>query len=80
MALAGQVGGVQSCGKREARMEDDDRVKKLAPHEVGMPIDSMSIEELRQRIALLEGEIARLHAGIETRQRVRSAADSLFKS
>jgi uncharacterized small protein (DUF1192 family) len=60
-------------------MDDDDRVKKLAPHEVGMPIDSMSIEELQRRIALLEGEIERLRAGIEARQRVRSAAESLFK-
>jgi uncharacterized small protein (DUF1192 family) len=60
-------------------MEDDDRVKKLAPHEVGMPIEAMSIEELRQRIGLLESEIQRLRAGIETRQSVRSAADSLFK-
>ena len=55
-------------------MDDDDRVKKLAPHEVGMPIESMSVEELRQRIGLLESEIERLRAGIETRQRVRSAA------
>ncbi len=60
-------------------MDDDDRVKKLAPHEVGMPIDCMSIEELQRRIALLEGEIERLRAGIDARQRVRSAAESLFK-
>ncbi len=60
-------------------VDDEDRVKKLAPHEVGMPIDVMSIEELQQRIGLLEAEIGRLKAAIAAKQSTRSAADSLFK-
>jgi uncharacterized small protein (DUF1192 family) len=60
-------------------MFDEDQVKKPKGHEVGMPIDTMSIEELNERIALLEGEIARLQAAIDARQKTRSAADALFK-
>ena len=41
-------------------MFDDEPKKKLAPHEVGMPIDTMSIDELNERIAVLEAEIVRL--------------------
>lgn len=60
-------------------MFDDDEVKKPKGHEVGMNIDTMSVEELTDRIALLEGEIARLKAAIAARQQTRSAADALFK-
>ena len=60
-------------------MFDDDKPKKLAPHEVGMPIDTMSVDELAERIALLEGEIKRLKDAIGARQKTKSAAESLFK-
>jgi uncharacterized small protein (DUF1192 family) len=60
-------------------MFDDDQVKKPKGHEVGMNIDTMSVEELTDRIALLESEIARLKAAIAARQQTRSAADALFK-
>jgi uncharacterized small protein (DUF1192 family) len=46
---------------------DDDVVKKPKAHEVGMMLDAMSVEELQQRIGLLEGEIGRLKAAIEAR-------------
>lgn len=58
---------------------DDDEVKKPKAHEVGMMIDAMSVEELGDRIALLEGEIARLKAAIETKKKSKSAADAMFK-
>jgi uncharacterized small protein (DUF1192 family) len=57
----------------------DDEVKKPKGHEVGIPIDTMSVEELGDRIGLLEGEIERLKAAIAARQKTRSAADALFK-
>ena len=60
-------------------MFDDGEVKKPKGHEVGMNIDTMSVEELKDRIALLEGEIARLKEAIDARQKTRSAADALFK-
>lgn len=60
-------------------MEDEDRPKRRVAHEVGMPIDTMSVEELNERIGLLEAEIARLRSAIAARQKTRSVADSLFK-
>jgi len=60
-------------------MEDEERPKRRVAHEVGMPIDTMSVEELSERIGLLEAEIARLRAAIAARQKTRSVADSLFK-
>ena len=60
-------------------MFDDDEVKKPKGHEVGMNIESMSVEELTDRIALLEGEIARLRVSIESKQKSKSAADAFFK-
>lgn len=60
-------------------MFDDDAVRKPKGHEVGMPIDTMSVEELEERIALLRDEIARLERGIAARRDTRAAADSLFK-
>lgn len=60
-------------------MFDEDGVKKAKAHEVGMLIDTMSVEELEERIALLRGEIARLEQAIAARRNTRAAADSLFK-
>jgi uncharacterized small protein (DUF1192 family) len=61
-------------------MDDDDRPKRPSAHEVGMLLDAMSVEELRFRIELLEGEIRRLGQAVEARQKTRSAAESLFRS
>ena len=60
-------------------MFDDDEVKKPKGHEVGMPIDKMSVDELTDRIAILESEIARLRAAIAARQKSRNDANSVFK-
>ena len=57
----------------------DDEIKTPKGHEVGMPIDTMSVDELNQRIVLLEGEIARLRAAITARGATRQAADAMFK-
>lgn len=58
---------------------DDEAIKKPKAHEVGMLLDAMSIEELSDRIALLEGEIARLRVAIDARGATRKAAESAFK-
>ena len=60
-------------------MEDDEVRRRPKTHEVGMPIDAMSVEELQQRIELLENEILRLKAAAEHRRKSRSAADAFFK-
>ena len=60
-------------------MFDDDEVKKPKGHEIGMVLDTMSVDELTDRIALLESEIARLRAAIDSKRQSKSAADSIFK-
>lgn len=60
-------------------MFDDDEVKKPKGHEIGMVLDAMSVEELSQRISLLEAEIARLRLAIEAKRQSKSAADAVFK-
>jgi uncharacterized small protein (DUF1192 family) len=60
-------------------MFDEDEVRKPKGHEVGMPLDSMSVDELEERIALLKSEIGRLEQAIGARKNTRAAADSLFK-
>ena len=57
----------------------DEEIKKPKGHEVGMIIDTMSVEELHERITLLEVEIERLKATIEARGATRKAADAAFK-
>jgi uncharacterized small protein (DUF1192 family) len=59
--------------------DDDDKPKKPKLHEVGMVLDAMSVEELGDRIALLEAEITRLKAAIEVKRKSRDAAASAFK-
>jgi uncharacterized small protein (DUF1192 family) len=39
----------------------------------------MSVEELEERIGLLEGEIGRLKEAIAARRKTKEAADSVFK-
>ncbi len=60
-------------------MFDDDQVKRPKGHEVGMPIDTMSVEELNERIAILKAEIQRLEDAIGARHKTKSEAESLFK-
>ncbi|RYE85082.1 MAG: DUF1192 domain-containing protein [Hyphomicrobiales bacterium] len=63
----------------ESTMFDDEPVKKAKAHEVGMPIETMSVEELGERIEMLRAEIVRLEDAIAARQKTKAAADSLFK-
>ena len=60
-------------------MFDDDLPKKPKAHEIGMPLDAMSVDELTERIGLLEDEIARLRAAIERKVQHKSAAADVFK-
>jgi len=58
---------------------DEEAIKTPRVHEVGMAIDTMSVEELNERIGLLEAEIVRLRAAIDARGQTRQAAESVFK-
>ncbi len=57
----------------------DEEISKPKGHEVGMNIDTMSVEELSERIGMLEAEIVRLKAAIDARGATRKAADAAFK-
>jgi len=59
--------------------EDENAPKKKRVHEVGMPIDTMSVDELEERIGLLEAEIERLREAIAARRKTKDEANSLFK-
>ena len=41
-------------------------------------LDAYSVEDLKERIALLEGEIGRCRAAIDGKSSQRNAADALF--
>lgn len=60
-------------------MFDDEGSKKSRAHEVGMPIETMSVGELEERIDLLRNEISRLEQAIAARHNTKTAAESLFK-
>ncbi|WP_297107766.1 DUF1192 domain-containing protein [uncultured Devosia sp.] len=59
-------------------MEEEDR-KRPVSHEVGMNLDALSVEELQDRIGLLEAEIARLRAAMAAKGDSRRAAEAAFK-
>ncbi len=62
-----------------AANEDEDRPKKKLVHEIGQDLALLSIEELGERIALLESEIERLEGARAKKQASRTAADHFFK-
>ena len=62
-----------------AKDDDEDRPKKKIVHEIGQDLALLSVNELRERIALLKDEIARLDASIASKQASRSVADTFFK-
>lgn len=67
------------------RLDDEDpfgtmRRKAPAVHEIGEPLDAMSVDELDERIELLRGEIVRLEEARAHREATRKAADAFFKS
>jgi uncharacterized small protein (DUF1192 family) len=60
-------------------IDDDDRPKKKIVHEIGQELALLSVGELRDRIALLKEEIARLEADIARKGASKAAADLFFK-
>ncbi|MDI3561011.1 DUF1192 domain-containing protein [Bradyrhizobium sp. Arg816] len=59
--------------------EDDDRPRKKISHEIGQDLSLLSVEELTERVALLNTEIARLEEAATKKRASRNAADSFFK-
>lgn len=59
---------------------DDDRPRKKTSHELGQDLSLLSVEELGERIALLNAEIERLSAAQTMKRATRDAADRFFKT
>jgi uncharacterized small protein (DUF1192 family) len=60
--------------------EDDDKPRKKIIHEIGQDLYLLSVEELTERIALLNSEIERLKEAMVKKQSSKDAASSFFKS
>ncbi len=58
---------------------DDDEVKMPRRHEIGQDLALLSVDELRNRIALLQQEIARLEAELSAKGVTKQAAEALFR-
>jgi uncharacterized small protein (DUF1192 family) len=65
--------------ERKMAIDEDDRPKKKVAHEIGQDLALLSVEELNDRISLLNEEVARLRAALEKKRASRSAADQFFK-
>lgn len=61
--------------------DDDLQAKPLGKptHEVGQNLDALSAHELKERIKLLQDEIARLEQAIGVRRATQAAAAAFFK-
>ncbi len=62
-----------------AASDENDRPKRKPVHDIGQDLTLLSIEELGDRISLLNGEIARLQAALEKKRASRDVADQFFK-
>ena len=60
-------------------MDEDDRPKRKVAHEIGQDLALLSVEEICERIALLQEEIGRLEEALAKKRASRSAADLFFK-
>ncbi|HEY0124031.1 MAG TPA: DUF1192 domain-containing protein [Rhizobium sp.] len=58
---------------------DDDRPKQPSAHEIGSDLSLLSVDELKNRVALLQAEIARLEDEIAAKASGRKAAENLFR-
>lgn len=70
--------GSDPDGRRNMMDEEDGPVRKRVRLEK-LVLDTLGIEELRDYIAELREEIARVEADIDRKQGHRSAADAFFK-
>jgi uncharacterized small protein (DUF1192 family) len=61
--------------------EDDEALKPVRKlgHQVGEPLDALSIEEIDQRVRELHNEIQRLEEDKRTKLASKNAASAVFK-
>ena len=61
-------------------IDDDDRPRKKVTHEIGQYLSLLSVEELTERIALMNSEIERLQQAMAKKRASKEAANNFFKS
>ena len=61
-------------------IDPDDLPKKKITHEIGQDLSLLSVEDLNERIALLNAEIERLQQALTRKRASKDAANSIFKS
>jgi uncharacterized small protein (DUF1192 family) len=61
-------------------LEDDDRPRKKISHEIGQDLSLLSVEELDERIALLNAETERLREAAAKKRASKDAASGFFKT
>ena len=76
---AGRVYAAPSLERRRGMIEEDDGPVRKRVRLEKLVLDTLGIEELRDYIAELTAEIARVEADIEHKQGHRSAADAFFR-
>lgn len=59
--------------------DEGNRLKPPAKHEIGSDLSAVSVDELDERIALLETEIERLRAEKAKKQASKDAASAFFR-
>ncbi len=59
-------------------MNDDEPRARAPVHEIGQPLDTLSLHEFEDRLALLHAEIARLEAARDRKRAALDAAGSVF--
>jgi uncharacterized small protein (DUF1192 family) len=60
--------------------EDEERPRKKVTHEIGQDLSLLSVEELSERIALLNSEVERLREAAASKRASKDAANNFFKS
>ncbi|WGR95083.1 DUF1192 domain-containing protein [Bradyrhizobium sp. ISRA443] len=59
-------------------IEDDDQPRKKITHEIGQDLSLLSVEELTERIALLNTEVERLKEAMTKKRASKDAANAFF--
>jgi uncharacterized small protein (DUF1192 family) len=63
-----------------ASEDDDNKPRKKVSHEIGQDLSLLSVEELTERVALLNSEIERLQVAMTKKRASKDAANNFFKS
>ena len=61
-------------------IEDDDKPRKKVTHEIGQELSLLSVEELAERIALMNAEIERLQAAMTKKRASKGCGEQFLKS